>query len=180
MNRFKLDIQLFAEDVETTETKAEQKEVIELSMLERMKKLFVGDQKQEETQPTKTVEELAKEMAEKMAQDKLNEVIPKAKKQKEEELDAQKQALEKEKKELEQTKQLEQVKEEFKEFVKFKANENGKSIDEFLAENKQYMIDSKVTQTKFAQNESNGITLDGKQAEIYRQYEKAGIFKGGN
>lgn len=160
------------EEVKTEEVKEEK---ISIGALDKVMSFFTPKEK-EEVKEDDEKEINVDELVDAKVAEKLQEIMPKVKKEKENELNTKKEELEQRENEMEIQKSLENVQDSFKEFVKFQAEQTGVSIDDFLNDNKQYMKDEKIKQTTFQQSKVTGVELSEKDAQIYHAYESAGIF----
>ncbi|MFV0393398.1 MAG: hypothetical protein ACK5LC_03235, partial [Coprobacillaceae bacterium] len=154
----------------------ETEEKVSVSTLEKIKEFFAPKKDEKKELTEEEINELVNSRASELVDEKLQEIVPKAKKEKETELNAKMEEIDKEKKELEIKKSLDNVRDDFTEFVKFQAEKEGISIEEYLKDNKQYVKDAKNTKTVIEQNKSNGVKLSEKDAQLYSLYKDAGVF----
>lgn len=106
------------------------------------------DVKKDNETSSEDIDAKVNELAEQKAKDILKEALPKMKKQKEQEL------LEKEQKQV-LNEQLNKVEDNYKEFIKFKMNEESFDLDKFLKENPMYAKKVANNQTFVASNVSS-------------------------
>lgn len=129
--------------------------------------------------PKKDVEDvdaLIEARAKEIANQKLEEILPKAKKAKEGELETKLAEVKQKEQEIELEKSLENVQDNFKTFVKYEAEQKKQSISDYLAENVQYTKNTKFVKTEFQQSASNAIKLSQEDAEVYKRLKDSGIF----
>lgn len=119
---------------------------------------------------TDEAKKLIEEEASKKANAKVTEILPNAKKEKEQELKQGLAELEKQKQELEINKSLEQVDDNFKDFVKHQTQQLNVSVDEYLSENKQYLKNQKASQTKLETSKADNISLSQEDKKILESF----------
>lgn len=148
-------------------------------------KEFLGN-KGNETKPEdfeQAVTAKASEIAEKAVQEKLNELIPELKKTKEaelqakqQELEAQQDAVKAKEAEAQMAKELELVDEQYQDYVKFQAEQAGKTITDFVEENPQYKINQPNVQTQHAGGTANEVQLDESESRMVAALRETGVF----
>lgn len=164
---------------ETTQTKPvvelqqQGDEMVSMTVLEKLLSVFKKDEaKPTEQQAEPKQEDIDARVKEEVARI-LGDAIPKAKKEKQAELDRQKAELDKQKQDAELKAELDKVDESYREFVKFQAQAQGKTIDAFLEENNQYK--QKTIPMGSNVNATKGIQLEGANKEIYANLKRNGV-----
>lgn len=172
-----------AEQVEQEVLNAKQAEVdtdkVATTVFEKMKNFFAPveeETKYTQAEVDKLAETKAQELAEKIANDKVAEILPNAKKAKEEELAKATAELEKKQQELELNKSLEVVDDNFKDFVKHSTKQLNISVEDFLKDNPQYQKNQTPQNTKFEASQSNGVELGEKEQQIMKTFQNTGLF----
>lgn len=172
------------ETVENVETiKAEEQtidnEEVANSLFSKMKDFFTvkedtvnNDEQIKSLLETEEAKKLIEEEASKKANAKVTEILPKAKKEKEQELNERLTKLEEQKQELELNKSLEVVDDNFKDFVKHQAKQLNTSVEEFLNNNKQYLKNQNATQTKLETSSASGVELNETDRRIMESFTK--------
>lgn len=160
----------------TQETPAINQEEIASSVFDKLKSLFTT--KEEVVEETKVnIDEIVNQKV----NEKLSEVIPKAKKEKELELKAKIEEVEQEKINLENQKKQEELTAQIKEladenfidYLSFQAN-NGIDIVEFIEKNPQY-AKKKAPVQSINEAGAKGTSLSTRDKEIYEKLKKQGI-----
>lgn len=148
-------------------------------------KEFLGSKKND-TKPEdfeQAVMAKASELAEQAVQEKLNELIPEFKKNKEaelqnkeKELEAQQNAVKAKEAEAKMEKELELVDEQYQDYVKFEAEKAGKTITDFVEENPQYKVNQPNVQTQHAGGTANEVQLDESETRMVAALRETGVF----